>query len=93
MLGRALARVIWIHAGVSEGIEFRVGPDELTHRGPCIGLSQTKCDFTDDFVTLISPRPSIAAERHESQQQKQKIAHTRSLPMTDYPITQRLWRM
>jgi len=35
---------------------------QLLDLGACVGLDQAHGDFADDFVTLIAPSPSIAAD-------------------------------
>jgi hypothetical protein len=62
MLARSLPRVIRPRAGITEGVEPIIVADQLLDLGACVGLDQAHGYFTDDFVTLIAPGPSVAAD-------------------------------
>ena len=71
------------YAGFTEGIELRVGSDQLAYRRSRIRLRQAESDFANDFVTFISPSGRVAALGYESQHDKQNIAHWRFPPIED----------
>jgi hypothetical protein len=62
VLACSLPWVIRPHTGLTEGVELLIVADQFLDLGARAGLSQAKGYFTDDSVTLITPRPSIAAD-------------------------------
>jgi hypothetical protein len=77
MLACPLPRVIRPRAGIAEGVELLIVADQFLDLGAGAGLDQADGYFTDDFVTLIAPGPSIAAagDWDNQRQHKQNVPH------------------
>jgi hypothetical protein len=75
VLACSLPWVIRPGAGIAEGVEPIIGADQRLDLSACAGLDQAHGYFTNDFVTLIAPGPSIVADWEKHQQRKQNVPH------------------
>jgi hypothetical protein len=68
MLACSLPRMIRPGAGITEAGEAVIAADQLLDLRACAGLGQAKSYLANDFVTLITPCPGVAAHREEAHQ-------------------------